>query len=98
MADMADLLADLLKKASDHQIEIIDLRKIVKNLARQVRTDRKIIMATQAFTTTLADNLDNLEESVYDEIRKLNERLLAIASDTTLVFEAMGRAALKDDR
>lgn len=78
--------------------ELSELRAIVQSLASQVRSDRKIIEATQAFTTTLADNLDSLEESIYDDLRVLRETVLANASDTTSVFESLGRAALKDDR
>lgn len=78
--------------------EVEDLRAIVKLLAAQVRNDRKIIMATQAFTTTLADNLDSLEEGIYDELRVLKETVLANASDTERIFTAVGKAALNDDR
>lgn len=87
-----------LAKRSLSLTEIQDLKKIVQSLASQVRNDRKIIMATQSFTTTLADNLDTLEESVHEDLRIIREGLLAGASDTTRKFENLGRAALDLDR
>ncbi len=68
------------------QIDV--LRDIVKNLASQVRTDRKIIMATQAFTTTLADNLDLLEENLIGRMNHVEARLLATTSGISRAIRA----------
>lgn len=78
--------------------EINELRAIVKNLASMVRSDRKIIKATQAFTTTLADNLDSFEEGIYKDLREIRGVAAARASETDRIFQAIGRAALDDDR
>lgn len=83
--------------------EIDDLKKIVQDLASQVRSDRKIIMATQSFCTTLADELDLLKESSESSLGEMEEhlvklidqnrdRLLAIASGVTVGIRALGDA------
>ncbi len=75
------LVADLIQKISDFQI-------VVQDLASQVRADRKIIEATQTFTTRLADDLDLLEESLSGRIDKNENGLLAIASGISRMVRA----------
>lgn len=78
--------------------EIDKLRQTVKELASMIRTDRKVIKATQAFAATLADNLDTLEESLVMDLAHERDARLALASDTGRIFQALSRAALDHDR
>ncbi len=78
--------------------DLASLKKIVQDLASQVRNDRKIIMATQSFCTKIADDLDLMEEHLGGVIGKLEDRVLANASDTLRRLTLIGRAALDDDR
>ncbi len=75
------------------EVQLDELRSIVKSLASQIRTDRKVIKATQAFTTTLADNLDSLEESIYKDLREIRGIASAHASETKRIFSDIAKAA-----
>lgn len=56
-----------------------------------LRDLRDIVTATQAFCTTLADEVSSLEEFYDDRIRLIEERLLARISEMEAVFGVMAR-------
>ncbi len=70
-----------------------DLKPIVQDLASKVRNLTKIVEATQAFCTTLADQVDTLEESIYKDLREIRGVHSATASETDRIFKDIAKAA-----
>lgn len=73
--------------------ETLALRAVVQDLASKIRDLKKIVLATQTFCTTLADQVDLMEEKLGGDIGALEDRLLAKARATEVRFTDIARAA-----